>query len=260
MGGKGSKAKAPKAAKASKKEDAEKVSKISFQDGGDKKADQATTNGTTTSNSTSPEGKGAKPVPKSVASRLSAPVASAVPEEDSQDSKPKATKLFEAPKGPERSKIYQALNPQKLYYESRREKAEAEEEKEVIVIGQRDFGFLKDAEGNLIEEDDDEEEEEEEDYDPENLPDFGEYQAEMDRLRAERARKQDERRRKLREEYERKKAEEEAARQRELEVIARKEAELKAKEETNADDFVEQARDRLEKETTSHLRRFSFRD
>ena len=81
----------------------------------------------------------------------------------------KATKLFEAPKGPERSKIYQALNPQKLYYESRREKAEAEEEKEVIVIGQRDFGFLKDAEGNLIEEDDDEEEEEEEDYDPENL-------------------------------------------------------------------------------------------
>ena len=154
-------------------------------------------------------------------------------------------------------------------------------------------------------------------------PDFGEYQAEMDRLRAERARKQDERRRKLREEYERKKAEEEAARQRELEVcacvrvfacvcvfvcvcicvcvcvcicvcvrssqthpsflpspssfsaiscvrpcyhlkrhqvIARKEAELKAKEETNADDFVEQARDRLEKETTSHLRRFSFRD
>ena len=46
--------------------------------------------------------------------------------------KAKASKLFEAPKGPERSKIWKALNPDKLYYESRREKEEAADETFVV--------------------------------------------------------------------------------------------------------------------------------
>lgn len=41
----------------------------------------------------------------------------------------RSEKLFEAPKGPVRSKIYNALNPEKLAYESRREKEENKEDK-----------------------------------------------------------------------------------------------------------------------------------
>eukprot|EP01147_Barroeca_monosierra_P006590 gene6590-7529_t len=199
-------------------------------------------------------------VPKSVAARLSAPVISTTISTKDSDHKPKSTKLFEAPKGPERSKIYQALNPQKLYYESRREKAEAEEEKEVVVLGQRDYGFMKDDEGNLLadRESDEEDVEEEEDYDPDNLPDFGEYQDEMNRLREERARKQEERRDRLRAEYLAKKAEEERLRQEELKKIAEKEKILSSTLEENSDKIVHVAQQRLETQTTQHLRRFSF--
>ncbi|EGD77186.1 hypothetical protein PTSG_08279 [Salpingoeca rosetta] len=273
MGGKSSKAKKKSSVS---EQDAETISKISFEDANQPKTANGKPakkeNGTPSpaepaeaesSSPSSPQDDKGKKVPKSIASRLTVPAA-AVDDDTTADSsnKPKATKLFEAPKGPEHSKIYKALNPQKLYYESRREKAEAEEDKEVIVLGQRDFGFLKDAEGNIIKDDDDEdeEEEEEEDYDPDNLPDFGEFQEEMDKMRAERAKKQEERRRKLREEYEAKKAAEEQARQQELARIQEKEAKLKASMEVNEDDFVDKARDRLERETSQHLRRFSFKD
>lgn len=40
--------------------------------------------------------------------------------------------MFEAPKGPEHSKIWKALNPDKLYYESRRQKEEAADEAIVV--------------------------------------------------------------------------------------------------------------------------------
>eukprot|EP00043_Microstomoeca_roanoka_P014476 m.143560 g.143560 ORF g.143560 m.143560 type:complete len:185 (+) comp16020_c1_seq4:134-688(+) len=70
----------------------------------------------------------ASKVSKSIASRLSVGGV----EKIDTSAKPKATKLFEAPKGPERSKIFQALNPEKLYFESRREKAEQEEEKVAV--------------------------------------------------------------------------------------------------------------------------------
>lgn len=49
--------------------------------------------------------------------------------------------MFEAPKGPERSKIFQALNPEKLYFESRREKAESADTK-VKVLTQRDHTLV----------------------------------------------------------------------------------------------------------------------
>lgn len=63
--------------------------------------------------------------------------------------------MFAAPKGPERSRIFQALNPDKLWYETRREKAEAEDEKlNVGVLGDREYNVLRDADGNIIEEED----------------------------------------------------------------------------------------------------------
>lgn len=53
------------------------------------------------------------------------------------------------------------------------------------------------------------------------MPDFGEYQKEMDALRAERARKAEERRLKLKEEYQKKKDAEKAAWQAEVKVRGR---------------------------------------
>lgn len=75
-------------------------------------------------------------------------------------------KLFAAPSGPQRSKIWQALNPDKLYFESRREKVESD--KVVISIrgGGESYAKMRDDEGNIIEESESEYEDEEEDYDP----------------------------------------------------------------------------------------------
>ena len=87
--------------------------------------------------------------------------------------------MFEAPKGPQKSKIWEALNPQKLYYESRREKEESEEEKVVINMrggmlgasGPADFSWARDDEGNIIEEEEEgfEVNEDDDNYDPDNL-------------------------------------------------------------------------------------------
>eukprot|EP00049_Salpingoeca_infusionum_P002588 m.58249 g.58249 ORF g.58249 m.58249 type:complete len:266 (+) comp11668_c0_seq1:221-1018(+) len=193
---------------------------------------------------------------KSIAARLT--VGSVDLDEDAKKST-KGTKLFAAPSQPEHSRIFNALNPQKLYYESRREKAEAEEDK--IVIGQRDFtSVLRDDDGNIIDQEESSESGEESDYDPENLPDFGEFQGEMDKMRQERAKKQDERRAKLRAEYEAKKKAEEEERQKELALIKAKEDKIQAALNAEQDDsFVEQAQSRVEEEATQHLRRFSFK-
>ena len=70
---------------------------------------------------------------------------------------PQATKLFTAEQNkPERSKIFQALNPERLYYESRREQSE----RDAVVLGRlgaREWNQLRDAEGNLLPEEDEEE-------------------------------------------------------------------------------------------------------
>jgi len=61
-------------------------------------------------------------------------------------------------------------------------------------------------------------EEEEQDVDPDNLPDFGEFQAEMDQMRRERARKEEERRAELKRQWDEKKSAETAQMNAELKV------------------------------------------
>ena len=101
----------------------------------------------------------------------------------SQAQDPKGGKLFSAPEGPKKSKIYNALNPEKLWFESRREKEESKGETTQISIrgggagmlnSAVDFQFERDDEGNIIQEEVQNgeaggEAEQEENYDPKNL-------------------------------------------------------------------------------------------
>lgn len=87
--------------------------------------------------------------------------------------------MFAAPDEPKKSKIFQALNPEKLWYESRREKEEAREEAVHITIrgggagftrSSVDFAVERDNEGNIVASAlEGVYEEDEEDFDPNNL-------------------------------------------------------------------------------------------
>eukprot|EP00730_Choanoeca_flexa_P016367 TRINITY_DN7712_c0_g1_i3.p1 TRINITY_DN7712_c0_g1~~TRINITY_DN7712_c0_g1_i3.p1 ORF type:complete len:278 (+),score=96.64 TRINITY_DN7712_c0_g1_i3:159-992(+) len=170
----------------------------------------------------------------------------------------KASRLFAAPKA-ERSKIYQALNPEKLFFESRRE----QEEKGKIELGRvgaRDYNMLRDEDGNVIPEESDNEEyvDDEADYDTDDAPDFGELEAEMQELRKRRAAAEEQKREQMRKEWEAKKAAEEAERQAELDRIRAKEAQLAAQKEENNDDFVVQAQAKVAQETGAYFSGLSF--
>eukprot|EP00051_Salpingoeca_urceolata_P004089 m.62551 g.62551 ORF g.62551 m.62551 type:complete len:418 (+) comp13359_c0_seq1:521-1774(+) len=201
-----------------------------------------------------------KHVPNGVMSRLGVKVDTSHLKSrlEEEEAKAAAPKLFAVEKKNEQSKIFQALNPQSLYFESRREKAEKEERAVRVSIRgggrsmnrlteEEDFGFReveRDEFGNIIQE---EESEEEEDFDPKNLPDFGEFQAEMDELRKARAEKQKEHQAELRRKWEAKKKAEEERLQREIEAI-----EKRQKKEQKAlgydEKFVKEAQRRLEQE------------
>eukprot|EP00049_Salpingoeca_infusionum_P000813 m.42560 g.42560 ORF g.42560 m.42560 type:complete len:177 (-) comp10708_c0_seq1:2193-2723(-) len=156
------------------------------------------------------------------------------------------------------SRIYRALNPQQLWYESRRDKEEQEEEKQAVVlrgmaVGDEDdwesLGGMRSQFVAPVQEDDEDDEEEEEDVDPTNLPDFGELQAEMDELRSRRAAAADEHRKKLRQQFEEQRQKELAEMEAELARIAEKEAEIQANLETRVtEDDVRECQQRLEKE------------
>eukprot|EP00045_Choanoeca_perplexa_P003785 m.33400 g.33400 ORF g.33400 m.33400 type:complete len:272 (-) comp12231_c0_seq1:300-1115(-) len=171
----------------------------------------------------------------------------------------KASRLFTAPKGPERSKIYQALNPDKLFFESRRD----QEEKGKVALGRlgaRDYNQLRDEDGNIIPEEDDDEEyvDDEADYDTDDAPDFGELEEEMKALRERRSQAEDAKRAELRKQWEARKAQEEAERQAELEAIRAKEASLEAAKEENNDDFVTETQQRIARESSDYFSSLSF--
>eukprot|EP00056_Hartaetosiga_gracilis_P003631 m.65341 g.65341 ORF g.65341 m.65341 type:complete len:271 (-) comp11527_c3_seq1:422-1234(-) len=170
-------------------------------------------------------------------------------------------KLFQAPKEEAHSRIFNALNPQKLYFESRRDKEEAEEEKVEVDFEVRDYGFHRDDDGNVVEDDDDDDDEVDEDNDdPETLPDFGEFQEEMNKLQKQREAKHHEHQKKLREEYLAKKKKEDEEREKELERIRKVEAEIAAAKVDNKEGFVEEAQERVAKETDLFLKsKFSFK-
>lgn len=209
-----------------------------------------------------------KHAPKSVVRRLSVPVVS-TPNDEAvvvADERTSGTKLFAAPKpNANRSKIYNALNPEKLHYESRREKEEQEDDKWTVSIrgggdmGGRNYAVMADEEGNLTEVADVEDGEpvEEEIVDPKNLPDFGEFQDEMNQKRAERAEKLKQHQDKLRKEYLAKQAAEEQERQVELEKIRKKEAAQDAVKQKRMTEVFVEAQTRLQNSTFDS--EFSFR-
>eukprot|EP00055_Hartaetosiga_balthica_P008228 m.29887 g.29887 ORF g.29887 m.29887 type:complete len:268 (+) comp6187_c1_seq1:216-1019(+) len=267
MGGKGSKS------KKSKKDAPEKETSISFSSEGEtkietkhrkskkeikqEKEDKKIERKQETENEKKEQKAVGRATSKKVSSRLGGNLGIEF-EEKKKDGK--REKLFQAPKGPEHSKIFNALNPQKLYFESRREKEEAEEETIEIELNTRDYGFHRDDDGNFLPDaEEEEEEEEDEDFDPESLPDFGEFQTEMNKLQQQREEKQKEHQRQLREQYLAKKKEEELEWEKELTAIREKEAAIAAAKVDNKEGFVEEAQSRVEEETAAFIKKFSFR-
>ncbi|EGD72650.1 hypothetical protein PTSG_04385 [Salpingoeca rosetta] len=248
----------------------------------------------TTGSATATEGTGVgKAVPKSIAARLAVTAATVGSSgggldinklesrlEQKEKQRKQATRLFKAEDKDTvgKSKIYQALNPQKLWFESRREREEKEEDAVRVdvracavggvyadddgraCVAAVSYARVYDDNGDVIavddDDDDDDDDEEEEDYDPDNLPDFGEYQKEMDEMRARRAAAQEARRKKMQEEWAAKKAAEAAALQREIDAIRQREAEITKKEEVTDDD-VRVAQERVA-EAAAFLSGFTF--
>jgi hypothetical protein len=157
-------------------------------------------------------------------------------------------------KAPKKSKIWQALNPTQLAYKSRREQEEEKEgEKWTVEIrgggksgshGVAQYQKMTDEDGNLVDvlEDSDEEEEE---VDTKNLPNFGEFQAEMDAKRAERAAKLEQKQASLKRAYTAKKDAEQAAIDKEMAVIKAKEAAAKKKKDDEEAKLLQEAHSRL---------------
>lgn len=172
--------------------------------------------------------------------QVQVPIAAVSKFEEQEKNKAKSEKIFEAPKGPEKSKIWQALNPTQIAYQSRREKEEdAQGEKWSVEIrgggksgGGVSYQKMTDENGNLVDVLDDEEEEEEEEVDVKSLPNFGEFQAEMDAKRQERQKKLEEKQNELRRSYTQKKEAEQAIIDKEMALIkAKADAERKKKQE-----------------------------
>eukprot|EP00042_Codosiga_hollandica_P020151 m.64338 g.64338 ORF g.64338 m.64338 type:complete len:264 (+) comp49707_c0_seq4:68-859(+) len=153
-----------------------------------------------------------------------------------------AQKMFTPAQEEKHSKIYNALNPQNLWYESRRSKEMAkenegdddEDEDEKVQIRDSFSARIVDDTGNVMVE---EEEAVEEEWDGKTVPTFdAETEAELKVLRAKRAEELANRQQKLREAFLAKKAEEERLRQEEIKTILAEEAKKKKKEEVSDSD------------------------
>ncbi|EDQ92195.1 uncharacterized protein MONBRDRAFT_23105 [Monosiga brevicollis MX1] len=180
--------------------------------------------------------------------------------EEQEERRRQATQMFKRENAdePERSRIFQALNPQPLWYQSRREKEELEDEEDgahrvhvrgtgLGALDEEDISYARpiqsDQEDDGQEAESEDEDEDETGYDTDNAPDFGELQSELDELRRRRAEKEQQRRRRMKEEHERKRLQEQAQREIELEAIRAKEQEReKAEAITDADVEAAQAR------------------
>lgn len=165
-------------------------------------------------------------------------------------------KMFAVDKGPQRSKIHEALNPTGLAYVSRREKEEAGGP--VVVDLRRRHGFaqrIQDEEGGYIVEEDSDEEDE--NFDPKNLPDFGEFQQEMDKMRNLRAQESIKHQNDLKKNYQKEQAAKQKAIDAELKKI--KDYENKRANEQNKEKerMVKDAQARLGNELASAFD-FSF--
>ena len=158
------------------------------------------------------------------------------------------------------SKIFDALNPQPLAFQTARDRAERQNVEEIGFVGIRGYAEAALANSEEMESfdgfeppgaggggDDDDEEEAEEPFDPRNLPDFGDFTEEMMARRAQRAAEEEKRRERLRQEHAARKAKEAAEMEKEMAVIRARE-EVEAKKKRVDDSFVVEAQKRLESE------------
>lgn len=156
-----------------------------------------------------------------------------------------------------KSKIYKALNPQKLYYESRKDRLAADDDDNVMVVQVRGNDartlldqdkqtVMRDEFGNIVETQDDDADEE--DFDATNLPDFDDdTREEMRKRREKREQEAAQHRADLKKKADAKRKEKLKAVEKELAVIAKKEAGIKKKSEITDKD-VEQTRKKLDEE------------
>ncbi len=164
------------------------------------------------------------------------------------------------------SRIFNALNPQPLAFQTARDRAERDETVDMGRIGVRGYfstqaardtdeadfeSFASQMDGGDLEGDEEEEESEPvpDSFDPHNLPDFGEFTEEMMARRAARAAEEQRRREQLQREHAARKAREQAAMAKELAEIQAREAAKKSKEQVT-DDMVREAQARVAKEMT----------
>lgn len=153
------------------------------------------------------------------------------------------------------SKIFDALNPQPLAFQTARDRADREDVEVLGSLGVRGYAEASLALGDseFVDDsmdaggEDDGEEEEEEPFDPHNLPDFGEFTGEMLQRRAERAAAEQRRREALQREAAARRAREQAEMEKELESIRAREA-IENKKKKVDDSFVIEAQKRLESE------------
>ncbi|EGD77654.1 TK/HMTK protein kinase [Salpingoeca rosetta] len=170
-----------------------------------------------------------------------------------------------------RSKIYQALNPKPLWFQTAREREELEEEKVDLglVVCDDDlkpqrgggvgpglqpppgegFGF-GDENDDDDDDDDEDDEEEDDDFDESNLPGFDEIADLLKERRAARAKAEEERRKQLQLMHQQQRQQEEQRLQQELQVIREREAREEAARVAAEERELVEARKRAEQELT----------
>jgi len=155
-----------------------------------------------------------------------------------------------------KSKIFQALNPTSLWKKTSKEKAEEQDDENIMVVEVRGAGGLgaiaaedmmleRDEQGNVVQHQDDEESESDDDGD---LADFDpDTMDELTRKRMERAREAEEHRKVLRKRSMEVKKVEQAALDKVLATIAKQKA-AESKKETISDKDVKATQKRLDEE------------
>lgn len=190
-----------------------------------------------------------KTTPAAISNRMGGGMGDRLDKAKNSDKKPGMFAKEQEEYGKGKSKIWLALNPQRLHKETGREKADREDDDNVVVIEVRGSGQLgsfamEDRQGAWGADASDEE-----DVDTSNLPDFGEFQGEMNKMRAQREKEGEERRQALRRSSLADKAKKDKELQKEIDKITAFEKKKEAKEGMS-DKEVKKVQERLANELT----------
>lgn len=245
-----------------KKESARPASPAKKTKDGKKKASQKKTEGgskaSKSSKSSAAPKKPAAATGNAVEKRMGGIDWKAIEKQQKLDAKKAKQKMGSSGGNSDKSKIFQALNPEQLWKKTAAEKRAAEDDENIMVVEVRGAGGLgvlaaedmqaeRDEFGNLVYE----EEEEESDFDENDLADFDDdTMGELAKNRAKRAAEEKQHRDELRRRSIKEKEEKQKKLDAELAKIAKKEAKLK-KKTAITDDDVKATQARLDEEFES---------